>query len=115
MKPREREAWIRQYLFDNAGYVDVLNTDFVMAYWGACGVKAAAQFYGAPRCPTLGRDLSRMYASGALDRSRVGLTGMESGFPKWVWTYRLTAAWRRTMESLQPTPINTGALKRSFS
>lgn len=74
--------------------VDVLNRDFVDHYVEKTGASFYAMPYGAAKCPSLGSTLSRMEREGALIRHRTGLEGMGGmGFPKWVWTYRLTRHW----------------------
>lgn len=72
-------------------YVDVLNKHFVECYVDATGAKEVVQFFGAPKCPQLGRDLGQMYRMGTLKRHATGLAPGDSymGFPKWVWSYQL--------------------------
>lgn len=41
-----------------------------------------------------------MYRSGLLTREVCGLRGMEWGFPKWVYVYRLTEYGRNQVELL---------------
>lgn len=100
LKPAEREAWIlsylepRQAMYVGTGtsyHVDVLNADFVWAYAEATSVRVSVQFYGAPKCPTLGDDLGRMYRRAALDRVRTALGegSRNLGFPPWVWCYSI--------------------------
>lgn len=110
MKPADREAWIRAYLsprqvvYRSSGLafrVDVLTSEFVWAYLEAFPtVKAKVQFYGAPKCPTLGSDLSRMFRAGTLERSHVGLGpgSVSEGFPPWVWSYSLAKHLWSTLE-----------------
>jgi hypothetical protein len=96
MTPKQRRQWIYQDLEDQGrnGQCDVLDSDFVNAYCNATGAKGYAQFYGAPKCPMLGRDLSRMHREGSLARHRVGLRCMESGFPSWVYSYSISRRYR---------------------
>lgn len=97
LKPGERAAWIlsylakRQALYGNTCRftVDVLTTDFVHAYCDATHARSTVLFLGAPKCPMLGDDLGGLARKGLLERYRTGLSGMESGFPKWVWLYHL--------------------------
>lgn len=101
MKPADREAWIRAYLLPRQAqyvhsgtryHVDVLNADFVWAYLEAFPkVTAKVQFYGAPKCSTLGSDLGRMFRAGTLERSSTALGpgAVSEGFPPWVWCYSL--------------------------
>lgn len=93
--PHARERFIREYLFDNVGHVDVLNTDFALAYWEFTECKGRTCMYGAPKIPALARDLASMAKAGALDRHRTGIQGVAGmGFPRWVWAYTLTRVWR---------------------
>ena len=86
----EREAWLlREIAANHRAGADVLDADFVREYAEHTGATTVATFYGAPRCPRLGRDLSRLAKDGRLTRQRVGLSGggWMAGFPKWVWSY----------------------------
>lgn len=91
MTPDQRYRWITEYI-RAPGYgmtLDILNTDFVLAYGEATGVKLHHCAFGAPKCPTLARDLLQMKKDYRLTRKRVGIEGMGGmGFPKWVWSYR---------------------------
>lgn len=89
-RPAERDKFILNYLADLGRYgaVDVLDTTFVRAYLEATGAPATERFIGAPTCPTLGRDLSRLHREGRLERSRVGVGGE---FASWVYVYNLPA------------------------
>jgi hypothetical protein len=79
--------------------VDILNQQFVDDYLTATGAVHSVMMYGAHKCPSLARDLSAMALKGFLNRSRVGLPGMSGeGFPKWVYSYRLTVQGRREAE-----------------
>lgn len=49
------------------------------------------QHFGAHRCPQLGRDLAEMWRNKLLRRGSIGISGAESGFPKWVYVYEVTA------------------------
>ena len=94
MRPAEREQWILSWMKQRPQkYIDVLYAEFVAEYVEATGCKSVVQFFGAEKCPQLGRDLGRMFSRELLQRTAVGLpTGYVSmGFPKWVWSYRL---WR---------------------
>lgn len=93
MTPAERYAWLKNW-FAQGGqktFGDVLDSDLVDAYIKATGSDAKATPFGAPKCPQLGRDLSAMFASGALVRERVGMPAGDAsmGFPKWVYSYHL--------------------------
>ncbi len=95
MKPLDRYEWIENWMVKNRErYVDVLNKYFVECYADATGAKEFIQFYGAPKCPQLGRDLGQMYRMGILKRHSTGLAPGDSymGFPKWVWSYQLVVA-----------------------
>lgn len=94
MKPAERQQWILAWLQQRPREdVDVLNAEFVAEYVKATGSKARAQFFGAMKCPQLGRDLGQLHAQERLSRAACGLPAGDAsmGFPKWVWRYRLRA------------------------
>lgn len=92
MKPAEREQWILNWMRQRPReHVDVLNAEFVDAFIEATGCKFVPQFFGAAKCPQLGRDLGRLHARGLLRRTACGLPSGDAsmGFPRWVWSYRL--------------------------
>lgn len=89
----DRRAWLlRRIAKEQHARVDVLNSDFVVDYAEHTGSKAVVQFFGAPRCPQLGADLGRMHREGYVKRATVGIgDGLSGqGFPKWVYSYRLS-------------------------
>jgi hypothetical protein len=96
MKPMLRYEWIENHMRSDRllarGGVDILDRDFVDSYIEATQARHQDTNWGASKCPQLGRDLAEMVKMGVLRRSRVGLSGgaWMSGFPKWVWCYRLT-------------------------
>ena len=74
MKPHDRQHWILNYLRKRpTERVDILNTEFVCAYVEATQAKYLPQFYGAPKCKTLGSDLGELARSEMLRRVTVGL------------------------------------------
>lgn len=97
---KDRSDWILDYLDKRSTdacpfHCDVLDTDFVNGYIEFSGAKRTIQFFGAPKCSQLGRDLSKMYGNGILNRSRCGLNVGDAamGFPKWVYCYELPDYW----------------------
>jgi hypothetical protein len=105
MNAAERQSWIVAYLeakgeeYEKMGHsvrpeVNILDADFVEAYAVATGAKCRVQFFGAPKCPMLGRDLGALFAAKRLDRVATGLSPGDAsmGFPKWVYSYRLKRA-----------------------
>jgi hypothetical protein len=94
MKPEQRRDWIEAFMRGNnqaRGGVDICDAAFVDAYTEATNAPYSVTMYGANKCRMLGRDLSIMAGAGVLRRSRIGLDGMAGmGFPRWVWSYRLT-------------------------
>lgn len=87
----QREVWLTETIA-KCDRVNVLDAAFVDAYIAATGARAQLMHYGASRCPTLGRDLSKLHANGRLVRYRVALPSdlCESmGFPRWVYSYEL--------------------------
>lgn len=99
MKYEDRKNWLLGEA-SKEPFIDVLNRYFVDDYISATGATADPMPFGADRCRQLGRDLSRMYRSGLLTREVCGLRGMEWGFPKWVYVYRLTEYGRNQVELL---------------
>ena len=90
-RPAERQRFILDHLRAN-GLADTLDRDFVVAYIQATDAPSRGNPFGAPSCPTLGRDLSALYRQGKVARSRCGLSGHEVGFPRWVYVYELAEA-----------------------
>lgn len=96
MKPAHRCSWIASWMQSGiAGRqrVDVLDSDFVVAYVEATNAHAVMKFIGAPYCAQLSRDLGSMFKKGTLKRTPVGLAPGDAsmGFPKWVYVYSLAA------------------------
>jgi hypothetical protein len=91
-KEEIRFSWIEKYLRESGETsVDIVSADFMWAYIEAHDVKAGIQMVGAPSCPQAGKDLSRMFKLGRLDRYRLGMPHGDAcnGFPKWVYSYEL--------------------------
>lgn len=88
---KDRKAWLLNCIEAERSGVDILNSDFVVDYCEANEVPAAVQWFGAPKCKTLGADLGRLFREGYLTRGRVGISDGLSGqgFPKWVYNYRV--------------------------
>lgn len=92
MQPRDRQQWILNQMRQRPLVaVDVLNSDFVVEYAEFTGAATLPQFFGAPKCPQLGRDLGNLHHQTLLTRTPIGLPAGDSsmGFPKWVYSYRL--------------------------
>jgi len=70
-------------------FFDSLHQDFVDAYIVATGAGFTPKILGAPACDQLIRDLKELHGQGVLTRHRSGVQGMGSGWPKWVWAYRV--------------------------
>lgn len=88
LKPADRKAWILKYVGEH-GCVDVLDSEFVTQYIVNTAATHVVMGFGAPRCSMLSRDLKSLFDDDRLQRSSVGLTEHYSGFPNWVWSYRL--------------------------
>jgi hypothetical protein len=103
VKPSDRRKWIiKRIAQEPGGVVDVCNNDFVRDYIDATGASYRETMWGAPKCPQLGRDLSRMALRfpKPLKRARTGLWNMAGlGFPRWVWSYRV-----RPVDIWDPSP-----------
>ena len=88
MSPKDRQAWLEAWVRLHKR-ADVLDDAFVRAYIKATDVPWRETMWGAPKCPTLGRDLAALAAQGRLNRYRVGMSNWQPGFPKWVWSYEI--------------------------
>lgn len=92
-KKLEKQEWILNYLEQkkNTPYcqINILDRYFVDAYIEKFNPKYTSQPYGADTVPEIGILLSYMYKCNLLNRYIIGLNKMESGFPKWVYTYEL--------------------------
>jgi Uri superfamily endonuclease len=84
----EKEQWILDYIQENL-HANILDKKFVDEYVQKFNTKYFVMAYGADKCPELGRVLSNMHKHSLLQRDRIGLSNMESGFPKWVYVYSL--------------------------
>lgn len=88
MTPQERIDWLVKYAASEpCNALDILNTALVDAYAKATGSKLVIKLYGANYCPQLSRDLKAAMEQGLCRRLRVGISGMPTGFPTWVWSY----------------------------
>lgn len=75
--------------------LDVVNRYAVDDYAAQTGAPVMVMPFGANKCPMMGRDLGAMFKDGLLCRHASGLWNMAGmGFPRWVWSYRLTDAGR---------------------
>lgn len=89
----EKIDFILRYLKNKYNHhsINILDYDFMMAYideFNPQNVKY--HLYGSPTCKEVGMLLSDMYKQNLLDRYRIGLSGMESCFKKWVYCYELS-------------------------
>lgn len=96
MKPVNRKIWLESEISKHEAGVDILNSDFVFSYINATDEPFSMQFFGAPKCATLGRDLAAMFRAGILNRAPVGIPdGLSSqGFPKWIYRYNLNGEFK---------------------
>lgn len=93
LTPEQRGRWILNWIKKKNEYgVDVLYKKFVEDYVDATEAQHKIQFFGAPKCPQLGKDLAALYYLGYLSRYATGLSPGDSamGFPKWVYVYKIT-------------------------
>jgi len=100
LKPRAERWTVLLKLVEREQRLDVLNRYAVDEYVEATGADFDVMPYGANKCPLMGRDLSAMARSPArlLERHRTGIEGMAGmGFPRWVWSYRLTIKGKSTL------------------
>ncbi|QBX06554.1 hypothetical protein H1O16_gp141 [Burkholderia phage BcepSaruman] len=79
-------------LVDHEREADVLNRYVVDKYIERTDAPFNVMPFGADNCPRLGRDLAKARSMGYLTRHATGIgDGFSSmGFPKWVYSYRLT-------------------------
>ena len=84
----ERDAFLLNY-FRRHNYANVLDAQFIDEYIVGTNAPFIVQPFGANTCRQAGRDLSRLYKSGILDRTAIGLVNAERGFPRWVYVYTL--------------------------
>jgi hypothetical protein len=107
MSKREREDWLVARVLAEPGGADVCNRDFVQDYIDATGMAHRVTWFGANKCPALGRDLARLVKKRRLSRHRTGIEGMAGmGFPRWVWMYqkpKLTGWEPQFFERPEPT------------
>lgn len=93
LSKRDRYEWIIAYIETKSdiGYVDILNSDFVMEYINKFEMGFVITMYGAYKCKQLGQDLSYMNKAGLLSRSTIGISNPQmgvTGFPRWVYVYK---------------------------
>jgi len=98
MLPRQRRAWILNYLAlrhrDDCPYpVTTLDQHFVDAYAEATGAKVNYKNFGADHVPALAADLRTLWMLNRLRRWTSGISGLcGQGFPRWTWSYCITDA-----------------------
>lgn len=95
--PKAQRWSVLLQLAEKEIYLDVLNRYAVDQYVLATNADVLVMPYGANKCRRMGQDLSEMASAGLLKRHRVGIPMGGMGFPRWVWTYKLTdigRAWR---------------------
>lgn len=91
MKYADRRKILSNIMQENSSRDwDILDTSFVERYIQETGVSFDPMPYGAPKCRTLGEDLSRMERERRVKRTVTPLPGLGMGFPKWVYSYKLT-------------------------
>lgn len=97
----ERRAWLLRTIAKERR-VDVLNAELVEDYAEVTGAKLARSMWGAGWCPLLAKDLRELFKRRLLNRTAVGLNGgaWQPGFPKWVYSYRLSGIGRDAVASL---------------
>lgn len=84
----ERDAFLLQY-FKQHEHANLLDQQFIDEYIAQTDAPFIPQPFGAHTCRQAGKDLSRLYKSGILRRSAIGIAGAEPGFPKWIYVYQL--------------------------
>lgn len=102
VKPQAERWAVLLRLAERERQLDVLNRYAVDRYAAATGAKTKPMMFGADKCRLMGRDLSAMHDAGLLMRHAAGIgDGLSGqGFPRWVWSYRLTD---KGLAALQPT------------
>ena len=81
--------WVIDYMKSISEYVDVMNADFVDEYIREFNPRHKVTNYGANKCQEIGRILKKGYDLGLFERKSVGIPLILSGFPKWVYVYKL--------------------------
>ena len=86
----ERYVWLAKYIMEK-GYnnVDILDKEFVIEYVAKFNFKFYDVAYGAPKCPQLSKDLSKMAKIGYLKRRKTAITMPLQGMPKWAYVYSI--------------------------
>ena len=87
-KAIEIENFIREYLDKNT-CADVLNQEFHDEFSDRFGGKRKFKYFGAMPNNLAMSWLKKLYSQGILSRGIVSISGQESGFPKWVYSYTL--------------------------
>jgi hypothetical protein len=90
----KKEIWAINYLKNKEflQYVDMLDSDFVIAFVEQFNAKYDEMTLGAVKCKELSKLLSSMHKKGLLNRYAHGVkTGLsqDGKFPKWVYSYEL--------------------------
>jgi len=67
--------------------LSILDEKLVDSYTETFNEKHNVMWFGANRCPKLGKDLSYFYKEGFASRSRISVGMLTAGFPKWVYCY----------------------------
>lgn len=88
-KTEDELDWIVGWLIVHGGSVDTLNQEFSDAFIKEFKVRFTPMPFGAHKCPELGYVMSLGARMGFFQKSIVGLTNPEVGFPDWVRTYSL--------------------------
>ncbi len=87
----QRREWLLSEIAKE-GFVDILNSDFVIDYAEHTGANYKPSLVGAGWCGLLSRDLARMAKLRLLNRRRCGLSAYEGGpgFPRWYYSYSVS-------------------------
>ena len=88
-----KQKWIIDYLKRPGNFcISVMDTPAVDEYIEKFNPKHIIFPYGPNQCRDLGRQLSKMYRVGILERTTNGINDlMGHGYPKWFYAYNLKA------------------------
>jgi hypothetical protein len=88
--PAEHDQWVMEWFTKGNIEASCVNQPFHEAFWLKFGGARTEKMFGASPVQAAMASLKRLAEQGRLRRRRIGLSGHEAGFPKWVWTYSLS-------------------------
>lgn len=89
-----KQKFILEYL-KKEHTANVLDAGFHQKWWDEFRGARHIYAFGSSPCPNAMTWLKKLYDQNILNRGRVGMHGMETGFPKWVYVYTLSVIGKR--------------------